>query len=198
MATVTTNISQVVSRVRSNFELLLNKEYLLRPLASELIPLMKTRIHVEGQATDGGQIGTYSSEYMKVRTGNYGNSVKFVKGAKKGQIKNAGIFSKKKVQLYGYNQGVFIDATKDNKARPNYNRSNDTKVIISLTTQLEQDYAVVATEKGYGIGFNNKHNRDKAGWVEETYSKIIFNLSAEEKQYISERLQELVNGAFDS
>lgn len=197
MASVTTNIAAVIGKVISNFELLQDKEYLLRPLAIETIPLMKERIHEQGEASDGSQIGTYSAGYMKVRTGNYGNSPKFAKGAKKGQIKNSGVFSKKKVQLYGYTQGVFIDATKDNKARPNYNRSGDTKVIISLTRQLENDYSVQPTQNGYGIGFNNKLNKEKAGYVETTYKKIIFNLSAEEKQYISERLQELLNGAIN-
>lgn len=146
--TVTTDINQVLNQVAGNFELLLNKEYLLRPLAIETIPNMKERIHKDGAGSDGAQIGTYSSGYLKNRE---------AKG-----------------------------------------RGKDTKVIVSLTRQLENDWAVLGTEKGYGIGFNNSFNKDKAGWVEENKKRIIFNLSESEKQYITERLQELINGAINS
>lgn len=144
---VTTNISTVIGKVISNFELLQDKEYLLRPLAVETIPLMKTRIHVEGQATDGSQIGTYANSYMA--------------------------------------------------ARERAGRGESRKIIVALTSQLEQDWSVQATPTGYGIGFNNPFNLQKFRWVEEQKSKIIGNLSAGEKEYITERLQELVNNAFE-
>lgn len=182
MATVTviTNLNAVAGRIRSSFELLKDKEYLLRPLAIETIPLMKKRIHEKGQASDGSQIGTYSAGYMVVRTGNYKNATK----------KTAGAFKRGK-------NAFSIVATRKENLRPKYNRSSDTKVIISLTRQLENDYSVQATGKGYGIGFNNKLNKEKAWWVEETYNKIIFNLSKSEKEYINERLQELTDQAFN-
>lgn len=148
MVTVITNISLVVDQVLTKFELLKDKEYLLRPLAIETIPLMKERIHIEGQASDGTQIGTYANSYMRHR-------------------ENAG-------------------------------RGESRKIIVALTSQLEQDWSVLATTNGYGIGFNNSFNTEKARWVEENKKKIIFNLSADEKKYISERLQELVDGAINS
>ena len=82
-------------------------------------------------------------------------------------------------------------------AREKARRGESRKIIVALTSQLEQGWAVLATQKGYGIGFNNPFNAQKARWVEENKSKIIFNLAAEEKKYISERLQELVNGAIN-
>lgn len=180
MATVTTNISTVIDRLQSNFEKLRDREYLLRPLAIETIPLMKERIHVDGKDSSGEQIGTYSTEYMRVRTGNYKNATK----------KTAGAFQRGKNAFSNV-------ATRKANLRPNYNRSADTKVIISLTRNLENDYQAVATEKGYGIGFSNPDNKDKAGWVEKTYKKIIFNLAPGEKDYITDRLQELVTEAFE-
>jgi len=146
VATITTNISQVFNKLKSNFELLEDKEYLLRPLAIEVLPLMKERIHIEGKASDDSQIGTYSNGYMAARV-----------KAKRGESR---------------------------------------KVIVALTSQLEQDWSVQATQTGYGIGFNNKINVDKMRWVEQQKNKIIANLAPEEKQYIRERLQELVDGAF--
>lgn len=84
------------------------------------------------------------------------------------------------------------------RVREKNKRGKDTKIIVSLTRQLENDWSVLATNTGYGIGFNNPFNKDKARWVEENKSKIIFNLSESEKQYIRERIQELVNGAINS
>lgn len=146
MATITINIAQVFDRISSNFELLKDKEYLLRPLAVETIPLMKERIHIDGQASDGSQIGEYANSYMRQR-------------------EKAG-------------------------------RGGSRKIIVALTSQLEQDWSVLATATGYGIGFNNSLNTQKMRWVEEQKSKIIANLSAKEKEYITERIQELVNGSF--
>ena len=66
-----------------------------------------------------------------------------------------------------------------------YNRSKDTKVIVSLTRQLENDWAVIATKAGYGIGFKNKFNLQKARWV-EVKKGVIFSLTTEEQQYASD------------
>ena len=145
MATVNTNLAAVINKLKSNFELLADKEYLLRPLAIETIPNMKARIHKQGEASDGAPIGQYATSYMRTREKN--------------------------------------------------KRGADTKIIVSLTRQLENDWAVLATNNGYGIGFNNPLNRQKAKWVEENKGKIIFNLSEAERTYIRERLQELVSGA---
>lgn len=142
MATITVTIQ---GDLVSKFDLLRDREYLLRPLAIETIPLMKERIHENGQASDGSQIGEYANSYMRQRA-------------------EAG-------------------------------RGQSRKIIVALTSQLEQDWSVQPTDRGYGIGFNNPFNAQKMRWVEEQKGKIIANLSAEEKQYISERLQELVNGA---
>lgn len=148
MASVKTNIAQVVNRLQTNFELLLDREYLLRPLAIETMAEMRERIHKDGAASDGGQIGTYSTGYMRLRE-------------KSG-------------------------------------RGKDTKVIVSLTRKLEQSWAAVGTAEGYGIGFLSPTDLQKARWVEKQKHRIIFNLSESEKQYIRERIQELVDGAINS
>lgn len=148
MVAVTTNITAVLSKIATSFELLKDREYLLRPLAVETIPNMKERIHKDGAATDLAPIGIYSNGYMRMR--------------------------------------------EENK------RGGDRKIIVSLTRQLENDWAVLGTTNGYGIGFNNPLNTKKAGWVEAGKSKIIFNLSDPEKTYLKERLKELVDGAINS
>lgn len=150
MAAISININfdKVAKDVANRFELLKDKDYLLRPLAIETIPNIKQRVHIEGKGSDGTAIGNYSSGYLKLR-------------------------------------------------QKKFKRSADTKIIVSLTRQLENDYAVVGTTNGYGIGFNNPFNAQKALYVEQIKRKIIFNLSADEKKYIEERLQQLVNGAIN-
>lgn len=130
MVTVKTNITEALGLIHDQLKKLTDPNYLLRPVAQEQIRLMHNRIHERGLASDGNQIGIYSTGYMRTREEN--------------------------------------------------NRSKDTKVIISLTRQLENDYAVIATERGYGIGFNNKHNFDKANWVQLTYRKRIFDMTNSE------------------
>lgn len=147
MATVTTNISTVIDKIQSNFDKLKDKEFLLRPLASETIPLMKERIHERGEASDGSQIGEYANSYMR--------------------------------------------------QREQANRGSSRKIIVELTSKLSQDWALFETPTGFGIGFNSPFSVQKMGWVEEQKSKIISNLAAGEKEYIKERLQELVNEAFE-
>lgn len=81
------------------------------------------------------------------------------------------------------------------RQRPPYNRTADRKIIVSLTRQLENDWSVIATDKGYGIGFKNAFNLQKARWVEENKGRKIFNLSPSEQKYMIDYLNELTADA---
>lgn len=145
--TVKTNISQVTGDIQVKLAKALNAEYLLRPVAFGVLDLITKRIHIDGIASDGNQIGVYSSGYLR--------------GLRK---KN--------------------------------NRGDSARVIISLTRQLENNYAVIATgPKGYGIGFLNPFNFQKSQWVETTYNKKIFNLTTPEHDYAVQYINDLVNEA---
>lgn len=140
---------------------------IMREVATSMLGEVHDRIHERGLNSAGAPIGTYSVGYMKVRTGNFGNAQRFVKGKNKGQVKNAGVFSK------GAHKG---------EPRPNYNRTSDTKVVASLTRQMENDFKVVATDKGYGLGYSNDENFNKSQYVEATYKESIFDLTEEEAE----------------
>jgi hypothetical protein len=146
MITVKSNIKLVTGRIKQQLEQLKNKEYLLRPVAIEVIPLMTERIHQKGEASDDGQIGTYSNSYLRLR-------------------------------------------------QKKYKRDASNKVIVSLTRQLENNWSVIATQNGYGIGFTNPFNLQKARWVEGAKGKTIFSLSKSEQSYAVERINELVADA---
>lgn len=74
-----------------------------------------------------------------------------------------------------------------------YNRSSDPKIIVSLTRQLENDWSVIATNRGYGVGFKNPFNLQKARWVEDNKKVRIFSLSASEENKLSEIVAENVS-----
>lgn len=147
--TIKSNIKVVSGRIKQQLEQLKNKDYLLRPVAIEVIPMMTDRIHQKGESSDGNQIGTYSNSYLKLR-------------------------------------------------QRKYKRDSNSKVIVSLTRQLENNWSVIATTSGYGIGFTNPFNLQKARWVEGNKGKVIFNLSQQEQNYAAERINELVSDALSS
>lgn len=146
MASIQSNIGEVTGNIDEKIKKLGDKEYIPRTLSFDLIDLMTKRIHIDGTAADGSQIGTYNKDYLSLR-------------------------------------------------RRKYNRSADSKIIVSLTRQLENDWNVIATDDGYGIGFLNSHNFDKARWVEQNKGKKIFSLSATEQQYVNDTVDQLVKDA---
>lgn len=143
MASIQSNIGEVTGNIEEKIKKLGDKEYIPRTLSFDLIDLMTKRIHIDGMAADGSQIGAYNKDYLSLR-------------------------------------------------RRKYNRSADSKIIVSLTRQLENDWNVIATDDGYGIGFLNSHNFDKARWVEANKGKKIFSLSATEQQYVNDTVEQLV------
>ncbi len=163
MINYNSNINVVVKTQLDKIKALMdNPDPILRTVALTVLPELRRRVHVDGKDSAGGQIGTYSPGYMAIRTGNFQNSGRVSRGANAGKLKNAGSFTK-------------AAASKEGTSRPRYNRTSDTKVILSLTRQMENDMSVVATGKGYGIGYLNKLNLQKAKWCEETYGKKILS-----------------------
>lgn len=167
MIRVTTNIKPVLEGLGIKIANLSHPDQMLRTIATSMVAVVRDRVHVQGLAQNGSPIGTYSEGYMAVRTGKFKTNDVYKSGKRKGQTKNTGKFSK----------GLHKD-----QDRPRYNRTDDRKVIVSLTRQMENDLSVQATPQGgYGIGYNNPINVEKAAWVEATYRKKIFALTDEEK-----------------
>lgn len=162
MIQYTSNTSQVIKLLAGKLTAAASDQ-MLRTVAFAVLPEVKKRVHVDGKDSNGQQIGTYSPGYMALRTGNYANSDKFKKGKNVGKNKNAGT------------------NTVTGKPRPNYHRTGDTKIVLSLTRQMENDLSVFPVGAGYGIGYNNPFNYQKSQWNEATYRKRIWALTAEEK-----------------
>lgn len=67
-----------------------------------------------------------------------------------------------KEEKIGTYSNSYINYRKKNK------RGSSTKVIFSLTRQMENDFSVIAGRGGsYGLGFKNKLNYDKSEWLQK-------------------------------
>lgn len=170
MIAYNSNGKQVMDAIKMDIQKKLSIEEsdkLLRIIASTLTGVMRDRVHVQGKDSNEQQIGAYTPEYMKVRTGNFQSS-KIVRGVNKGQ------------------------------ARKKYNRTADTKVILSLTRQMENDMSIcernpIKIPYGYAIGYQNDFNYDKLLWCEETYKKkILTKLSKNEEILVDEIVKNYV------
>lgn len=173
MITVRANIDLVGAALGKKLAVLSNPKTILRPIAFDMAAIVTERIHEKGQAADESQIGTYSPGYMKLRTGDYGNAKKGKSGKMAGKVTDPGAFTRGK---------------KKGQQRPRYNRSSDTKIIVSLTRQLENDWSVIETTKGWGIGFKNPLNAQKIKWVSENKKKKIAGLTPGELEYAKNRI----------
>jgi phage gpG-like protein len=91
--------------------------------------------------------------------------------------------------------GQYSNTYLQQRQRKPYNRTGDRKIIVSLTRQLENDWSVIAVDKGYGIGFKNPFNLQKLRWVEEGKGKKIGDLTQDEEKYVVDYLNELVSEA---
>ncbi len=158
---------------------------LLIDCASTSLASIKTRVFENGIDSNGTQIGTYSEAYMKVRTGNYPET-RLKSGKNKGQ------FRKKKTK--DGQAGYFTKGINKGLPRPRYNRSNDTKVVASLTREMENDMKLIVGENDAAIGFSNEHNFNKSQWVENTYDKDIWELTVEEDAKIDELIHDFIDG----
>lgn len=67
MATVNIDTSGFEKDLQAIKDSLSDKESLLRPVCVELSGIMNNRIHEEGQASDGSEIGQYSVPYLRMR-----------------------------------------------------------------------------------------------------------------------------------
>jgi hypothetical protein len=188
----TSNVSSIVRLQVKRLHQVGQADQMLRTVALAVLPEVKKRVHVNGKASDGSQIGTYSKSYMAVRTGAFQNAKRSIKGKNKGKLKDAGTFTDRVIRL-DKKTGVFSGEEKEGSARPKYNRTADTKVIGSLTRQMENDLSVVAAGRGYGIGYLNPYNYDKSQWLEMTYKKDIWELTKEELELAKKVAEDFVH-----
>jgi hypothetical protein len=180
---INNNLSDLANRLKS-----LNTDIMLREVAEEVKDRIIKRVHQQGLDADGTPIGTYTKGYMKVRTGNYPET-KITRGKNKGQFR---LKKEKKGQA-----GYFTKGNNKGKERPRYNLPNDSKVILALTGQMQKYMQVIKTDNGYGIGYSNELNYNKAIWNEKRYKKDIWSLSVEELNVMESIAERYINNGLN-
>lgn len=164
MISVNSNGEEFFGLVRKDIASLMSKEEtdkLLRTIASSLTPVMRDRVHVQGKDSNEQPIGTYSPEYMKVRTGSF-KSPKISRGIHKGEVRKK------------YNR------TADRKVILSLTRQMENDMSVCEKNPIKTNY-------GYAIGYQNDLNFDKLTWLEEKYDKkILTKLSPNEEKLTDE------------
>lgn len=85
------------------------------------------------------------------------------------------------------------------RQRPPNNRTADPDVILSLTREMENDLKAVPIQNGWGIGYTNQKNLDKAIENEKRFGKkILTALTPEEDALIVELVDDYVNEIIDA
>jgi hypothetical protein len=68
------------------------------------------------------------------------------------------------------------------KRRIKAGKTASTKVVLSYTRQMQNDWKVIPLGGSYGLGFSNSLNADKADWMQERFGKIYALTPSEQKQ----------------
>ena len=69
------------------------------------------------------------------------------------------------------------------------------KVILQFTGQMRNDFVLIEEDGNFGSGFLNDANADKSKWVEETYNKVIFDLTSDEQMLLQQLIQDKIDGS---
>ena len=139
----------------------------VRTVALTQMATMRRRIHQQGKASDGSLIGEYSTEPMYVSmSANIGSIKMFgepVGKTGKSKFKN-GKPHKSKYFKNGYKE--FKTAIGRNELGT---------VNLSLSGQLNIEFTLIATEKGWGLGWENSDMLERAIFFEDKkYKKKIY------------------------
>ena len=149
-----------------------------------ILPVIKQRIHEKGLDGNNTKIGQYSTEPIYVNPKN--SPRKFSPQGKHGDTK----FRSGEPHQTRY----FEDGYKGFKTFIGRNLLGS--VNLSLTGGLSNQTVVIPTDKGYGIGFSNDENLQRAKALEKKYQKAIWTkMTAEESTIFAdaviERLTEI-------
>ncbi len=114
------------------------------------LAIHKQRIFVNGQDANGSRIGTYGTNPISI--------------SKKNQARQTG---------KTYFKAGYAEYKKDIGKNPGF-------VNLDNFGQMRADYGLVLGSSGFGFGFQNDINAEKAGWMTDKYDKEIFQLSDSE------------------
>jgi hypothetical protein len=138
------------------------------------------RIHTEGRASDGGDIGQYSTSPA------YVNPAKSPRGFEAAGKSGKTVFARSgKPHLTRY----FAEGYK--QYREQIGLPSD-KVTLTLRGDLRDGLAVIRTEAGYGLGWGDTDLAARAEALEERYGKKIWSPTEQEQANMTAQITETV------
>ena len=154
-----------------------------REVATTMVAEIGNRIHNQGKATDGSDIGTYSTKPIYVNPKNAAGKTFKTAGKNSAESK----FKNGKPRATRYFGGGYSEF------KSTIGRNQLGKVNLSLSGDMNQKFVVIPTEQGYGVGWNEEEYKQRAEYFEKKYGKPIWSWSADEiniaiaicKEYIS-------------
>lgn len=167
-------ISSLITRISSVGVGGSNHSKIARIASESILSEVVERIHDKGLASDGSQIGQYSKKPMYVSTlSNVGSKKAF--GAPVGKT-GVSMFKNGKKHTSRYFQGGYEDY------KTAIGRNKLGSVNLSLSGQMQNQLAVMPTQSGWGIGFQNAELLKRAVMFEtQKYKKQIWALSVDER-----------------
>lgn len=127
------------------------------------LAIHKPRIFQQGLDADGGKIGTYGTNPISI--------------SKKNQARQTG---------KTYFKGGYAEYKTAIGKNPGF-------VNLRNTDQMMMDYGVLQTSQGFGFGFQNDINSNKADWMTDKYDAPIFAASDKEIDVFTNTYLALVN-----
>lgn len=181
MINIRTNLNEIFGNIRGK----LTHEVFdtaVRTVATTMLGEIRTRIHEQGKAADGGDIGQYSRTPMYVSANaNPGKSFGRPIG-KTGKSKFAnGQDHKSRYFPGGYNE-----------YKTAIGRNQLGRVNLSLSGQLNNQLNVVSTQRGYGLAWADKEKFERAGHLEKKYGKKIWSLTEDERELAAQVAQNVI------
>lgn len=174
-------------------------ESITREIASNGLALLKTRIHEEGKAGDGSDIGKYSTKPIYVNPDNSPKKFEPMgKGDVTGERKSKKITarfssiktrkeSSKKIKVVGerIRKDRYFAGGYD-EFKTYIGRNELGKVNLFLSGGLENGFVIIGTPQGFGLGWLNDEMYLRARALEQKYGKPIWFLNDNEIREIIE------------
>lgn len=151
-------------------------------LASESVRgLMLTRIHEDGKAADGSQIGTYSTKPMYANPETTPGAT-FTPEGKTGRrvFESTGANHKTKYFDTGY------------KGLRNAIGKQSDSVNLNMSGIMQNTFMTMPTQDGYGLGWESDEMLNRARALEVKYGRPIWALTAEESAALTDVLKEKI------
>lgn len=196
MISFSTNFLSVMAPIIANISTPALADRVTKVVASEMLGEIRARIHQQGKAADGSDIGAYSTKPLYVSIAqNVGRSFgaplgkpnkygkrrsKFESGKKAGQSHTSRYFER---GYEGYKNAI--------------GRNTLGKVNLSLSGQLDSQLTLMQTPLGWGLGWADAEKFKRANALQDKkYRKKIWALTNEEAEKAVKTAEREVANAF--